>query len=125
MQIKRRTSEATDWHAVWRLLKPYWVSEEKWKARGLLATVVVLALGMVYINVLFNEWNRVFYNALESKDLATFKQQLLAVFLPGFHLYCGGDLQGLPDPGAGNPLAGLDDAAVHGWLAFASGILPD
>jgi putative ATP-binding cassette transporter len=76
MQIKRRTSEPTDWHAVWRLLKPYWVSEEKWKARGLLATVVVLALGMVYINVLFNEWNRVFYNALESKDLATFKQQL-------------------------------------------------
>ena len=76
MQIKRQTNEATDWHAVWRLLKPYWVSEEKWKARGLLATVVVLALGMVYINVLFNEWNRVFYNALESKDLATFKEQL-------------------------------------------------
>ena len=42
----------------------------------MLATVVLLALGMVYINVLFNEWNRVFYNALETKDFATFKAQL-------------------------------------------------
>ena len=58
------------------MLKPYWVSEDKWKARGLLAAVVALALGMVYLNVLFNEWNRVFYNALESKDFATFKAQL-------------------------------------------------
>ena len=76
MTDKRQSDQATDWRAVWRLLKPYWVSEEKWKARGLLATVVVLALGMVYLNVLFNEWNRVFYNALENKDLVTFRAQL-------------------------------------------------
>lgn len=76
MPDTRQSDQATNWRAVWRLLKPYWVSEEKWKARGLLATVVVLALGMVYLNVLFNEWNRVFYNALESKDFVTFKAQL-------------------------------------------------
>lgn len=63
-------------HAVWRLLKPYWISEEKWRARGLLAAVIVLALGLVYLNVLFNDWNRDFYNALENKDFAVFKQQL-------------------------------------------------
>jgi putative ATP-binding cassette transporter len=76
MSRQRQPEQATDWRAVWRLLKPYWASEEKWKARGLLATVVALALGMVYLNVLFNEWNRVFYNALENKDFITFKAQL-------------------------------------------------
>lgn len=76
MTDTRQSDQATNWRAVWRLLKPYWVSEERWKARGLLAAVVALALGMVYLNVLFNEWNRVFYNALESKDFATFKAQL-------------------------------------------------
>jgi putative ATP-binding cassette transporter len=76
MSRQRQPKQATDWRAVWRLLKPYWISEEKWKARGLLATVVTLALAMVYINVLFNEWNRVFYNALENRDFITFKAQL-------------------------------------------------
>lgn len=66
----------TDWRAVWRLIKPYWISEDKWKAGGLLLAVVALALGMVYLNVLFNEWNRDFYNALESKDFTAFKAQL-------------------------------------------------
>jgi putative ATP-binding cassette transporter len=66
----------TDWRAVWRLIKPYWMSEDKWKACGLLLAVVALALGMVYLNVLFNEWNRDFYNALESKDFTAFKAQL-------------------------------------------------
>ena len=38
MTDARQTDQATNWRAVWRLLKPYWVSEERWKARGLLAT---------------------------------------------------------------------------------------
>lgn len=66
----------SDWRAVWHLIKPYWVSEERWKARGLLFAVIVLALGMVYLNVLFNDWNREFYNALENKNFAAFKEQL-------------------------------------------------
>ena len=65
-----------DWRAIWRLLKPYWISEDKWKASALLMAVVALALGMVYLNVLFNDWNRDFYNALENKDFAVFKAQL-------------------------------------------------
>lgn len=68
--------ERTDWRAVWILIKPYWNSEEKWTARGLLASVVALALGLVYLDVLFNEWNRDFYNALENRDFAVFKEQL-------------------------------------------------
>jgi putative ATP-binding cassette transporter len=71
-----RPEQHSEWRAVWRLIKPYWVSEEKWKAFGLLGSVVILALGMVYLNVLFNQWNRDFYNALENKDFATFRAQL-------------------------------------------------
>jgi vitamin B12/bleomycin/antimicrobial peptide transport system ATP-binding/permease protein len=70
------SNHPTNWRAVWRLLKPYWTSEEKWRAWGLLAAVIVLALGMVYLNVLFNEWNREFYNALNEKNYPVFKEQL-------------------------------------------------
>lgn len=66
----------TDWRALWRLIKPFWVSDEKWRGALLLASVVALSLGMVYLNVLFNRWNRDFYNALESRDFPTFSAQL-------------------------------------------------
>ncbi|SPA13445.1 putative ABC TRANSPORTER, ATP-binding membrane component [Cupriavidus taiwanensis] len=63
--------------ATWALIKPYWKSEDRLAGLGLLALVVVLNLGIVYINVLLNEWNRVFYNALEQRDYASFKVLLL------------------------------------------------
>ncbi len=68
--------ERTDWRLVWNLIKPYWLSEERWKARALLAAVIALALGMVYLDVQFNAWNRDFYNALEGKDFPGFRMQL-------------------------------------------------
>jgi vitamin B12/bleomycin/antimicrobial peptide transport system ATP-binding/permease protein len=60
----------------WRLAKPYWVSEEKWSARGLLLAVVALNLGNVYISVRLNEWNNAFYNALQKLDSGEFFRQL-------------------------------------------------
>jgi putative ATP-binding cassette transporter len=60
----------------WRLSTPYFSSEEKWKARGLLAAIVALNLGAVYMLVLINEWNRVFYDALQNKDAAVFWREL-------------------------------------------------
>jgi putative ATP-binding cassette transporter len=69
-------SERIDWRAVWGLIRPYWSSDDKWKARGLLFAVVALALGLVYLDVLFNAWNRDFYNALENKNFEVFKEQL-------------------------------------------------
>ena len=45
---------------VWALSAPYFASREKWKARALLAAIVVLNLASVYMLVLLNEWNRVF-----------------------------------------------------------------
>jgi vitamin B12/bleomycin/antimicrobial peptide transport system ATP-binding/permease protein len=71
-----KKSESLNWHASWNLIAPYWKSTDKWVARLLLASVVSLALGMVYLNILFNDWNRDFYNALENKNFEVFKEQL-------------------------------------------------
>jgi putative ATP-binding cassette transporter len=60
----------------WRLAKPYWGSEEKWSARGLLFAVVALNLGNVYVSVRINEWNNAFYNALQKLDSSEFFHQL-------------------------------------------------
>ena len=62
---------------VWHLSRPYWRSEERWRARGLLAAILVLTLGLVYLAVLFNSWNREFYNSLEQKDFKDFTDLLL------------------------------------------------
>ena len=61
---------------LWRLTKPYWFSEERWVARGLLALIVAINLGIVYLEVLFNQWNNGFYNSLENKDMAAFYASL-------------------------------------------------
>lgn len=45
---------------LWTLTRPYWSSEERWAARGLLAVIILLNLGQVYLNVLFNAWNNDF-----------------------------------------------------------------
>ena len=63
----------------WSLAWPYWMSDEKWAARGLLAAVVTLNLTSVWINVRLNLWNRDFYDALQQYDWARFWWQL-AVF---------------------------------------------
>src|SRR6185295_3181977 len=57
---------------LWALTRPYWFSDERWAARGLLAAVVALNLGIVYINVLINKWNNSFYNALQDKNIDAF-----------------------------------------------------
>ncbi|MEO5671819.1 MAG: ABC transporter ATP-binding protein/permease [Ramlibacter sp.] len=61
---------------IWALTTPYFASEEKWKARALLAAIVILNLASVYMLVLMNDWNRVFYDALQQKDQAVFWTQL-------------------------------------------------
>jgi len=74
---------ATNWQKsrlqlsrVWALSLPYFQSEEKWRARALLAACVGLNLGMVYMMVLLNDWNRVFYDALQNRNAEVFWKQL-------------------------------------------------
>ena len=55
---------------------PYFRSEERWPARGLLFAIVALNLGTVYLLVLMNEWNRTFYDALQEKNQTVFWAEL-------------------------------------------------
>ncbi|MBR0653740.1 ABC transporter ATP-binding protein/permease [Plastoroseomonas arctica] len=75
---------------VWSIAGPYWRSEERWKARALLAVVVALNLSLVGMTVLLTYWQRAFYNTLETKDRDGFFELLFTWqsgedgFLPGF-----------------------------------------
>ncbi|MGO9017625.1 MAG: ABC transporter ATP-binding protein/permease [Syntrophobacteraceae bacterium] len=59
------------------LASPYWKSEDKWKATALLAVIVAMNLGMVYVQVLVNLWIKDFYNLLQSLDKTRFMAELL------------------------------------------------
>lgn len=74
--MKANHIKAARWRDIWRLIAPYWRSEEKWRAWGLLAVIIILSLAIVYLSVLFNQWNRVFYDALQTKNFPVFKSQL-------------------------------------------------
>src|SRR6266404_3699714 len=63
----------------WRMIRPYWVSEDRWPGLGLLLVVVSLTLGMVYLSVLLNRWNNDFFSALQEKNAAAFRRQLVQV----------------------------------------------
>src|SRR5260370_35524143 len=52
----------------WSLAWPYWTSDEKWSAGGLLAAVVALNLVYVWLTVRLNRWNNDFYHALQNYD---------------------------------------------------------
>src|SRR3984893_8594761 len=65
--------------AAWSLAWPYWMGDEKWAARALLAAVVALHLTAVWLNVRLNAWNNDFYNALQEYDWPGFWWQF-AIF---------------------------------------------
>jgi putative ATP-binding cassette transporter len=60
-----------------RLALPYFRSEERWAARGLLAGVVVAEFGVVYALVAFNQWNAYFFNAIQDRNGPAFLFALL------------------------------------------------
>src|SRR5437870_832650 len=79
----------------WNMIQPYWFSEDRWAAWGLLVVVVVLSLAMVHMSVLFNQWNNAFYTALQDRNNTVFLQQLirlswlvgLTIFFAVYQLY--------------------------------------
>jgi putative ATP-binding cassette transporter len=58
--------------AFWALARPYWFSEQRARGLGLLAAVIGLSLGLVYLNVQFNTWYNDFYNVMQEKRAAEF-----------------------------------------------------
>src|SRR5215472_15231130 len=72
MRVRKAVAIARFLREAWNLAWPYWRSEEKWSATGLLVGIVALNLGHVYLNVRFNLWNRDFYDALQEYDWPRF-----------------------------------------------------
>jgi putative ATP-binding cassette transporter len=74
----------------WHLAKPYYVSEEKWSAWGLLVSIIALNLALVGMSVLLSFWNREFYNSLQDKNWRSFINLLFwyehtdSGMMPGF-----------------------------------------
>lgn len=62
---------------VWLLTKSYWQSEEKKKACFLLACILALTLGIVYMLVLLNQWNNSFYSALQNYETEKIFDELI------------------------------------------------
>ena len=60
------------WQRFWAIAKPYWFSQEKWGARGLLVLVLLLALAATGLNVLLNYQQGEFFSALAAKDTQRF-----------------------------------------------------
>jgi len=77
---------------VWRLARPFYVSDQRWSARLLLGAIITLDLSRVGMTVLLSFWNRAFYNALQDKNwddfigLLLFWRQTKDGFFPGFCL---------------------------------------
>lgn len=61
---------------VWRIAVPYFQSEDRFAGRLLLASVIAIELMVVTINVLLNQWNNRFYNALQEKDWDAFVREI-------------------------------------------------
>jgi vitamin B12/bleomycin/antimicrobial peptide transport system ATP-binding/permease protein len=77
---------------VWRIAAPYFRSEDKVAGRSLLAAVIAIELSLVLINVLLNQWNNRFYNALQEKNWDGFVREigifsLLATFYIALSVY--------------------------------------
>jgi vitamin B12/bleomycin/antimicrobial peptide transport system ATP-binding/permease protein len=77
---------------VWRIAAPYFRSDDRFAGRLLLAAVISIELSLVLINVLLNQWNNRFYNALQEKNWDGFVTEigifsLLATFYVALSVY--------------------------------------
>ena len=61
---------------IWRLARPYFFAEDRWAGRALLGAVITIELSIVAINVMLNQWNNRFYNALQERNWDAFISEL-------------------------------------------------
>jgi putative ATP-binding cassette transporter len=72
--MKRVGSFVGDW---WRLVIPYFKSEEWPIAIVLLIGAIALTFAGVGLEVLFNDWNRRFYDSIQNKNEAVFWREII------------------------------------------------
>lgn len=56
----------------WAVGGGFFHGEEKWRARGMLALVVLLSLAQMTVQIRLNTWNAEFFDALEKRDASNF-----------------------------------------------------
>jgi putative ATP-binding cassette transporter len=61
---------------LWHLARPYFFSEDRWAGRLLLGAVIAIELSIVAINVMLNQWNNRFYNALQERNWDAFVYEI-------------------------------------------------
>jgi putative ATP-binding cassette transporter len=66
--------------AAGRLLLPYWVSEDRWRGRGLLAIIIGIDLTRTWLAVRITYWQRDYWDALAAHDVNAF-WNLMGIFL--------------------------------------------
>ena len=69
------------WQRLWRLAKPFWVSDQKRKGRTLLAVVLVMILLFVGFSAVFSYINRDVVDALQKYDQKRFHYLLMLFFI--------------------------------------------
>ncbi len=60
------------WRRFVAIARPYWLSDERWRSRGLLALLIVLLLAQTAVSVLFNHETGEFTSALAAGDTERF-----------------------------------------------------
>src|ERR1700722_606247 len=105
----------------WAMTSPYWLSEERWSAWGLLLAVIALNLGIVYINVLLNKWNNAFYDALQARNYTVFLHQLIRFsWLAGLYIVFAVYQYYLNQMLQIRWRRWLTERYLHGWLTDAA-----
>jgi putative ATP-binding cassette transporter len=69
------------WRRLWKLAKPYWVSDQKWVALGLLAGTLILSGSVKGANVVFSYVSRDMMTALTNKNAPEFFHTMLLVLI--------------------------------------------
>ena len=60
------------WRRFVTIARPYWLSDQRWHARGMLALLILLLLGQTAFSVLFNQETGEFTSALAARDAERF-----------------------------------------------------
>ena len=71
----------TEFKLIWRLITPFWQSEQKLKAWSMLLIILISNLLIVYGFVEINRWNNKLYSALQNGNQHEFFKQAL-IFIP-------------------------------------------
>src|ERR1700716_1769193 len=61
---------------VWRIAAPYFRSDDKRAGRALLVAVIAIELTQVGLDVLLNQWQNRFFNALQDKNWDSFVREI-------------------------------------------------